>query len=75
MTPAEVRDIRTLPAPTIKRLLREAGSNLSDIARRRKIHPSIVSRVVRKQVTSAPVWEEIARVLGALPAMRAGKGK
>jgi hypothetical protein len=58
-----VSHIKTLPAPTVKKLLREAGHNLSTVARRRQVAPSLVSRVVRKQVTSLPVLEDIVWAL------------
>lgn len=50
---------KSLPAPSIKKLLREAGWNLSTVAARRGVAPSIVSRVVRKQLQSGPVWEDV----------------
>lgn len=59
-----VDHISKLPAPSVRKLLREAGRNMSDIARHLRIHPSVVSRVVAKKASSAPVWEEIARVIG-----------
>jgi hypothetical protein len=55
--------IKGLPAPSVKKLLREANHNLSSVARRRQIAPSIVSRVVSRQVTSWPVWEDIVWAL------------
>lgn len=58
-----VSHIKTLPAPTVKRLLREAGHNLSSVARLRDVAPSLVSRVVSKKTVSVPVWEDIARCL------------
>lgn len=58
-----VSHIRALPAPSIKKLLREAGYTLSDVAARRVVAPSLVSRVVRKQVTSLPVLEDIVHCL------------
>ena len=58
-----VTSIKGMPAPTVKRLLREAGHNLSSVAARRQVAPSLVSRVVRKQVTSAPVLDDIVWAL------------
>lgn len=55
-----VTQIKSLPAPSVKKLLRERGWNLSTVAARRDISQSLVSRVIRKQVTSAPVLEDIA---------------
>jgi len=49
-----------MPAPTVKRLLREAGHTLRSVAARRQVAPSLVSRVVSKQVTSRPVLEDLA---------------
>lgn len=59
MSTHNVTHIKSLPAPTVKRMLREAGHNYSSVARRRKRRPSLVSRVVRKQATSALVWEDV----------------
>ncbi len=53
-------DIKTLPAPSVKKLLREAGYTMADVARRRGVSKSLVSRVVRKKHPSAPVWEDVA---------------
>jgi hypothetical protein len=58
-----VSHIKRLSAPTVKRLLREAGHNYSSVAERRDLWPSLVSRVVRKQAISAPVWEDIVWAL------------
>lgn len=53
--------LKTLPAPTVKRLLREAGWSMADVA---AIKParnrSLVARVVRKQIVSEPIWARIA---------------
>lgn len=58
-----VTQMKALPAPTVKRLLREVGHNLTSVARRRQVAPSLVSRVVSKQVSSRPVWEDIVWAL------------
>jgi hypothetical protein len=58
-----VSHIKRLSAPTVKRLLREAGHSYSSVARRRNKMASLVSRVVRKQATSAPIWEDIVWAL------------
>jgi hypothetical protein len=58
-----VSHIKTLPAPTVKRLLREAGHSYSSVAKRRDVEPSLVSRVVRKQAISKPVWDDIVWAL------------
>lgn len=50
-------------APTVKRLLRERGYNLTDVARLAGVHKTLVSRVVRKQATSARVWTVIEELL------------
>ena len=63
MSTHSVTHIKRLPAPTVKRLLREAGHNYSSVARRRNLFPSLVSRVVRKQAISTPVWEDIVWAL------------
>ena len=56
-----VTRIRALPAPSVKRLLREAGYNMSDVARLKPSrHPSLVWRVIRKQSKSDAVWQRIA---------------
>lgn len=62
-TPSETRiatRIRALPAPSVKRLLREAGYNMSDVARLNGRHHSLVWRVIRKQSKSDAVWQRIA---------------
>jgi hypothetical protein len=58
-----VTHIKRLPAPTVKKMLREAGHSYSSVARRRNRPPSLVSRVVRKQATSAPIWDDIVWAL------------
>jgi hypothetical protein len=55
--------IKRLPAPTVKRMLRGAGHTYSSVASRRDVHPSLVSRVVRKQATSEAIWEDIVWAL------------
>lgn len=53
--------VKQLPAPTVKRLLREAGYSMADVARMDPPrHFSLVTRVVKKQSVSDPVWERIA---------------
>jgi hypothetical protein len=60
-TTHDVTRIKALPAPSVKRLLREAGYNMSDVARLKPLrHPSLVWRVIRKQSTSDAVWQRIA---------------
>lgn len=54
-----VADIQTRPAPSVKRLLRQAGYTLADVARRRACDPSAVSRTIRKQATSAGIWAAV----------------
>lgn len=63
VTTYTVTHIKTLPAPTVKKLLREAGHNFSTVAQRRAKRPSLVSRVVRKKTTSTPVWEDVVWAL------------
>lgn len=63
MSTHSVTHIKSLPAPTVKRMLREAGHSYSSVARRRTVQPSLVSRVVRKQAISTPVWEDIVWAL------------
>ena len=57
----QASQLKTLPAPTVKKLLRDAGWNMAavaalDPARNR----SLVARVVKKQIVSDPVWERIS---------------
>lgn len=59
--------IRQLPAPTVKRLLRERGYTLSRVAREMKRTHALVSRVVSKQSTSERVWDRIARIVNGPP--------
>lgn len=58
-----VSSLKSLPAPSVKRLLRRAGHSYASVSRRRQIAPSLVSRVVRKQAISTPVWEDIVWAL------------
>lgn len=55
--------IKALPAPSVKKLLRERGYTFMDVARRMNRSHALISRVVRKQAVSAPVLVEIARML------------
>lgn len=55
--------LKSLPAPTVKRLLREAGHTQRSVAARRQVASSLVSRVVSKKVASKPVWEDIVWAL------------
>ncbi len=53
--------IKSLPMPSVKRLLREAGYTMSDVARLKPVrHHSLVWRVIRKQSKSEAVWARIA---------------
>lgn len=54
--------IKSLPAPSVKKLLRERGFRYPTVqmARIAGCNPSHVSRVIRKQATSDPVWSIIA---------------
>jgi hypothetical protein len=58
--------VKQLRATSVKRLLREAGYNLTDIASIARVYPSTVSRVVRKKATSRPVWQVITNALNGL---------
>jgi transcriptional regulator with XRE-family HTH domain len=55
--------VKQLPSPSVKKLLREHGYTLMDVARRMKRSHSLVSRVVSKKATSEPVLEKIAEML------------
>jgi hypothetical protein len=53
--------LKTLPAPTVKKRLREAGWNMALVAAVAPARsPSLVQRVIRKEIPSAPMWERIA---------------
>ena len=54
--------LKTLPAPSVRKLVREAGYTLREVGRRKRppCSHSIVSRTIRKHVASEPVWEAIA---------------
>ena len=56
-------EIKAMPAPSVKKLLRARGYTFSDVARRLDCVPSHVSRTVRKQSSSDRVWAEIAAML------------
>ena len=55
--------IKTLSAPSVKKLLREHGLTLTDVAREHRCSPSVVSRTVHKQASSKPVWQTMAKLL------------
>jgi predicted transcriptional regulator len=55
--------IKRLPAPSVKKLLRDRGYTLTDVAKRMDRSHALVSRVVRKEAQSEPVWREIAQML------------
>jgi hypothetical protein len=53
--------VKQLPAPTVKKLLREAGYTMVEVARMKPArHHSLVTRVVKKQSVSGEVWKRIA---------------
>jgi hypothetical protein len=54
-----VSEVKQKSAPSVKKLLREAGYSLSDVAARRGKDPSAVSRVVRKHATSDLIWADV----------------
>jgi hypothetical protein len=58
-----VEEVKRLPAPSVKRLLRQAGYSVRSVGQRRQISHSVVSRVIRKQVSSLPVWQDIVWAL------------
>lgn len=58
-----VAHAKSLPAPTVRKLLRERGLTMADVARAHGCAHSVVSRVVRKQVTSNPVWTSLVAML------------
>lgn len=56
----DVSHVRTLPAPTVKKMLRDAGWSLSRVAAIKPArHRTLVVRVVRKQIVSDPMWRRI----------------
>ena len=52
--------IKTLPAPSIRKLLREAGWTQKAIAERHGCRQSVVSHLVRKGIESGPLWDTIS---------------
>lgn len=53
--------VKRFPAPTVKRLLREAGYTMVAVARMDPPrHYSLITSVVKKRSVSRPVWERIA---------------
>ena len=52
--------IKALPAPSVKKLLREAGYTQHQVAALHGCEQSVVSRTIRKRISSNPVWERIA---------------
>ena len=61
MASHQASQLRDIPAPTVKRLLRGAGWNMATVARiKPSRHRSLVARVVKKQIVSDRVWERIA---------------
>ena len=63
MAPYSIAYIKALPTGTIKRLLREAGYTQRDVARYHGCFYVNVNRVIRKQMTSGPVWESVVFLL------------
>lgn len=57
--------LKSLPAPSVRKLVREAGYTLREVGRRKRpaCSHSIVSRTIRKQVASEPVWQALADCL------------
>jgi hypothetical protein len=55
--------IKRLPTGTIKRMLREAGYTQRDVARYHGCSHVNVNRVIRKQMTSDPVWKSLVFLL------------
>jgi hypothetical protein len=62
MTVYTVGYLKTLPVQTLKKMLREAGYTQREVGRLKRPPCSHVSvnRVIRKQQSSQPVWEQIA---------------
>jgi len=58
-----IDDIRHMRAASVNKLLRERGLTQGDIAKRRGVDPSLVSRVIRKQAVSEAVLEDIVILL------------
>ena len=57
--------IKSLPAPRIRKLVREAGYTLREIGRLKKppVAHSVVGRTIRKQIASDPVWDALVHCL------------
>jgi hypothetical protein len=51
---------KRLPAPSIRKLLRETGWTQAEVAHRHGCQQSFVSRVIAKQFASDPLWTTIA---------------
>ena len=54
-----VTEVKQKSAPSVKKLLREAGYSLTDVAARRDVYPSAVSRTIRKRATSDLIWGDV----------------
>ena len=61
--PYTVAYLKTLPAPTLKRLLRQAGESQRSVARYHGCSHVTVNKTIRRQITSQPVWLALAAVL------------
>jgi uncharacterized protein YerC len=55
--------IKSLPAPSIRKLLREHGYTYMAVARRMGRSHALVSRVVNKKAKSSHVWAVVAEML------------
>lgn len=63
MAPYTAAYIKSLPTGTIKRLLREAGYTQRDVARHHGCSHVNINRVIRKRMSSGPVWESVVFLL------------
>lgn len=61
--PYNVGQVKALPAPTVKKLLREAGYNLRHVADLGGVSQALVSLVVRKHTKSEKVWTIVTALI------------
>ena len=58
-----VSSVKRLRAPSVKKLLRERGYTMADVARNIGVNHSVISRAVRKKGASDRALAEVARLL------------
>ncbi len=62
----ELQDnLKHVPAPTVKRILREKGLTQTDVARMLGVTPQLVCQVIRRKAKSSRVSEKLRELIGS----------